>query len=152
MVGAMATDKDGYFINDTGKTIQEVVRETRNKLRGYPPLSRATRYWVNGKGWVKGIAVNFIDADDENLYTLSEKDLADIDPDEPILLGNGSAKRLGDTAVYKRAVKELGKLKAEPKPKKPAGKSDLQKVFDEWKVEPAEPINDITDIFKDYNK
>ena len=153
----MASGTLGYFINDTGKTMQELVQEVRTRNNGYPPLTRVTTFWAKGE-WVKEIAVSFEYLDNAMPFILNDKDLAEIDPDEQIILQNGTGKRLGDAAVYKRAVKKFGKFEgAEPKvkakkskPKKPAGKSDLQKQFDEWKVEPSKPVDDIMDILKDY--
>lgn len=105
-------DEKGYFVNDTGKTIQDLLDESKAKTeRG--KFNLKTRMWdtfldENGKFITKrAVGFNGIDG------WLTDNDLIEIDPDEEIFqFDSNRTVRLCNTLAYKEAKR---RIKANPK-------------------------------------
>ncbi|MBV6497775.1 MAG: hypothetical protein JFAIHJKO_02926 [Pyrinomonadaceae bacterium] len=144
----MGTDKNGYFINDTGRSLQELVTEAKSvrqdalylfHLDDHPELPADRQEHI--------VLIHFPH------LCLTDTQILEIDPNEPVCVGRRTRKLkpLKDTVQYKRAKKQARKNHGEEKNESDGKAStELQKAFDEWKVEPSKPVDDITDIFKEY--
>jgi hypothetical protein len=99
-----------YFKKPKGKTMDELVAQSRGNYWGCEhevALVRITSFWDADDKFCRGVFVEL-----QGHGFLRDEDLVQINPDEFIQTSvNGSCKRLGDTAVYKRALKNV-KLKS----------------------------------------